>query len=166
MRLLYIRIRRTGATPNRAATRSTAGGDADWPPLADGLSVSYAGLEVGDAGLAVAGVGTDVGRLDLSGSGLRNIAALARLRAHDSLDLSNNASADVSSQRGLTELRQFDLVGNDIADGWPLAELPKLEVLVLDDNGVAEAVDRRWRIAGRRGDVRTGGEGEPVEVET
>ncbi|MCY3812050.1 MAG: leucine-rich repeat domain-containing protein, partial [Gammaproteobacteria bacterium] len=112
--------------------------DAVWPPAADGLSLSLAGLGLGDAGLAGADIDADVRRLDLSDNGLADLAALARLRALESLDLSDNAIADVSALRGLTALRRLDLGGNDVAEVWPLADLPELNVLVLDGNRVAD----------------------------
>ena len=108
------------------------------PPAAAGVSASFAGLGLGDAGLAVADIATDVRRLDLSGNGLVDIAALARLPALESLDLSDNAISDVSPLRGLTALRRLDLGGNDLVEVWPLADLPDLQVLVLDGNGVAD----------------------------
>ena len=111
--------------------------DAARPP-SDGLSASFAGLELGDAHLAVAGLDAGVRRLDLSGNALTDIGPLAPLATLQSLDLSDNAIADLSPLRGLTALRRLDLGGNDIGALWPLAELPKLEVLLLDDNRVAD----------------------------
>ncbi|MYF31484.1 MAG: leucine-rich repeat domain-containing protein [Gammaproteobacteria bacterium] len=123
------------ASAEGPAVRATA---ANRPPVTDDVSASFAGLELGDTGLAVAGIGTDVRRLDLSRNGLADIATLARLRALESLDLSDNDIIDVSALRGLTALRRLDLGGNDIVEVWPLADLPDLEVLVLDGNRVAD----------------------------
>ena len=110
--------------------------DAILPPPADSLSASFAGQELGDAGLAVATLDPGVRRLDLSGNALTDIAALAPLATLQSLDLSDNAIVDLAPLRGLTALRRLDLGGNDIGALWPLAELPKLEVLLLDGNRV------------------------------
>ena len=117
------------AVPVRHAASSLA---------ADALSASFAGLELGDARLAVAGLDPGVRRLDLSGNALTDIAVLAPLRALESLDLSDNALVDLSPLRRLTALRRLDLGGNDIGALWPLAELPHLEVLLLDGNRVAD----------------------------
>ena len=104
----------------------------------DALSLSLAGRELDDAGLAALAARTDLRRLDLSGNGLTDLSALAPLRALRSLDLSANAVSDLSPLAGMTELRRLDLAGNRVVDLWPLGALPHLEVLLLDGNDVAD----------------------------
>ena len=104
----------------------------------DALSLSLAGRELDDAGLAALAARTDLRRLDLSGNGLTDLSALAPLRALRSLDLSGNAVSDLSPLAGMTELRRLDLAGNRVVDLWPLGALPHLEVLLLDGNDVAD----------------------------
>jgi len=113
------------------------GADHAWLPSADGLSASFAGRKLGDAGLAALPVRADVRRLDLSANALTDISALVRFRDLRSLDLSGNAVSDIAPLQGLTKLRRLDLGDNDVVDLWPLAELPHLKVLLLDRNRVA-----------------------------
>ncbi len=122
---------------------SAAGVDAPVPGVVTtvwnaGQSASFAGQELGDAGLiAVSGM-TDLRRLDLSGNALTDVSALAGLGMLESLDLSGNAISNLAPLAELTELRRLDLAGNVIEELWPLAGLPKLEVLLLDGNRVVD----------------------------
>ncbi len=83
-------------------------------------------------------------RLDLSGLGLTDVAALAGLTELEALDLSDNAVADAWPLAGLAALRRLDLSGNRLGDVAALAYLPRLEVLDLSGNAVADA----WPLAG------------------
>ena len=122
-----------GRLRNAAASRagsSDVGGPA--------LSLRLGERELQDGALAALAGDPGPMRLDLSGSALKDLSALAHLRALESLDLSGNAVADVWPLAGLGGLRRLDLRDNVIVDVSALAELTELEVLLLDGNDVAD----------------------------
>ena len=90
--------------------------------------------------LAGLGAAINLDWLSLDGNGLKNVADLASLRALSWLDLSNNALSNLAPLSGLTALRTLLLGGNSVTDLAPLGELTELRALVLSRNAVSDLV--------------------------
>ena len=87
---------------------------------------------------------TAVTRLDLRGRNLTDVSALGGLVSLETLDLSDNAVADLWPLAEMAALRRLDLSGNRIGDVSALSGLAALETLDLSGNAVSNA----WPLSG------------------
>ena len=76
--------------------------------------------------------------LDLSDNAVANLWPLAELAALRRLDLSGNRIADVSALAGLAALETLDLSGNAVSNAWPLSGLVNLKRLDLSGNPLGD----------------------------
>ena len=106
-----------------------AGGNAFMPNLKE-LDLSGTGVE----NIAPLCVVTSLEVLDLSDNGLEDIRPLSTLTKMKILDLSNNDLEELAPLYTLTNLEKLDLSSNKIADTRPLVSLKKLKVLDASDN--------------------------------
>ncbi len=104
------------------------------PP--DALRLDASGLGLAD--LAALGAFASLERVDLSDNALAGLAGIGAHAVLRELDLSGNRVADLGPLRGLHALERLDVSGNLVADVSALAGLPALKVLVLDGNAVAD----------------------------
>ncbi len=91
----------------------------------------------------LAGIGSSLTSLDLSGNEISDIRPLASLTGLQTLLLSNNRISDISSLAGLTDLTRLDLSGNQVSNVCALSGLTSLTYLnldstALDDTGLSQ----------------------------